>query len=122
MQRMHHICAAIMLLGGGLLVGSPAQAYHSTPNADAERGRQVYMQTCVACHGPDGTGSVPGTPDLTKPGGRLSKSNDVLLEHVRDGFRSEGSSMAMPPKGGNPSLREDELKDVIAYMHKFIAD
>ncbi|MFH1820201.1 MAG: cytochrome c, partial [Pseudomonadota bacterium] len=29
------------------------------------RGQAVYNGTCIACHGSDGTGSLPGVPDLT---------------------------------------------------------
>lgn len=89
-----------------------AQAF----SADPGNGKQVYNQTCIACHGPDGTGAMGTVPDLTGPDGRLTKPEDVLLKHIREGFQSPGSPMAMPAKGGNPSLTEKDLEDVLAYM------
>ncbi len=79
-------------------------------------GQEVYEQTCIACHGKDGKGSIPGAPDFTDPNGVLSQDNDTLLKHIRDGFKSKNSPMAMPAKGGNPSLSEEDLKNVVAYM------
>ncbi|WP_154224704.1 c-type cytochrome [Marinicella rhabdoformis] len=79
-------------------------------------GKEVYEQTCIACHGKDGKGAVPGVPDLTIPEGVLSQSEEVLLAHIRDGFKSKNSPMAMPAKGGNPSLSESDLLNVVAYM------
>lgn len=80
------------------------------------RGKAVYEQTCIACHGADGKGAVPGAPDLTKKGGPLAKADAVLLENMIKGFQTPGSPMAMPPRGGNPTLTEDDLKAVLRYM------
>lgn len=82
----------------------------------APDGKQVYGGTCIACHGPNGRGALPGIPDLTGKAGRLAKSESELLQRVRDGFQSPGSPMAMPPKGGDASLTDDDLKAVIRYM------
>lgn len=82
----------------------------------ADPGQGVYEQTCVACHGADGKGVLPGVPDLTEKGGRLSQSEDVLVRHVIDGFQSPGSPMAMPPNGGNANLTEAEARAVVKYL------
>lgn len=97
---------------------APADAYAHLKPGDAERGREIYSQTCVACHGADGTGAIEGIPDFTIAGGRLSKSDGVLLADMINGFQSEGSLMAMPPKGGNPDLTDQDLADTLAYMRK----
>ncbi len=100
-----------------VLFAGGALAYHDT-DADTNSGKAIYNQTCVACHGAEGTGQVPGAPDFTKTGGVLSKPNDVLLKHMENGVQSPGSPMAMPPRGGNPNLSEQDLKAVLAYLHK----
>ncbi len=82
------------------------------------RGEAVYNQTCVACHGADGKGALPGVPDFTDPSGRLGKSDEVLLKHIVEGFQSPGSPMAMPPKGGNPDLTVPELRSALAYIRE----
>jgi hypothetical protein len=53
-----------------------------TPAALGLAGKVVYDETCVACHGPDGTGVLPGVPDFTSKSGPLAKSD------VRGGPRS----------------------------------
>jgi mono/diheme cytochrome c family protein len=84
---------------------------------DAARGDKVYHTTCVACHGEDGRGVVPGAPDFTKKGGVLSKPHSSLTLHIKNGFHSPGKPLAMPPKGGNPDLTDQDIKDVHAYLH-----
>lgn len=100
---------------------SEGQATSKRPYADlkpgdVEHGRQIYAQTCVACHGADGKGAIPGAPDFTAAKSRLEKPEDILLSDVLNGYHSEGSPMAMPPKGGNPDLTEQDIADVLAYM------
>ncbi|VAW79737.1 Cytochrome c, class I [hydrothermal vent metagenome] len=80
-------------------------------------GKEIYQQTCIACHGADGTGAFAGVPDFTDPKGRLSKSDEELLKNVRNGFQTPGSPMAMPPRGGNGALTEGDLHNVIEYLH-----
>lgn len=81
-------------------------------------GEQVFQSTCIACHGANGKGVLPGVPDFTNPTGRLSKSDDVLIDHITNGFQSPGSPMAMPPKGGNANLTGADVEAVLAYIRK----
>ena len=81
-------------------------------------GQDIYNQTCIACHGGNGKGMVPGAPDLTNPDGPLSQSDEVLMNHIIDGFKSKGSPMAMPPKGGNSSLTEKDVQAVLQFMRE----
>jgi cytochrome c5 len=79
-------------------------------------GEQIYMQTCIACHGGNGVGTVPGAPDFTKSDNPLSQSDEVLVTHIVEGFKTPGSPMAMPPKGGNSKLTTEDVKAVVKYM------
>ena len=67
--------------------------------APAQIGKAVYESTCIACHGSDGTGTLPGVPDFTQSNGPLNKSDAVLVKHISSGFQGPDSPMAMPPKG-----------------------
>lgn len=88
----------------------------ATENVSSLTGKDVYEQTCVACHGKDGKGTVPGAPDFTSSEGVLSQSDEILMKHISEGFKSKNSPMAMPARGGNPLLTESDLSNVINYM------
>ncbi|VAW83496.1 Cytochrome c, class I [hydrothermal vent metagenome] len=94
------------------------QAPASTDESSASTmsGKEVYQQTCIACHGAEGRGAFAGVPDFTDPEGRLSKSDEELLENVMNGFQTPGSPMAMPPRGGNGNLTDGDLRNVIKYL------
>ncbi len=84
--------------------------------ADAAAGKAIYSQTCIACHGANGKGAIPGVADFTAKDGSLVKSDGELLKNINEGFQSPGSFMAMPPKGGNPTLMEADVRAVLAYL------
>lgn len=77
---------------------------------------EIYRETCSACHGEDGKGAFEGMPDFTDAAGRLSKDDETLIKHITEGFQSEGSPMAMPEKGGNEDLTEDDVKNLVGYL------
>lgn len=110
-KRTYSIVAVAALLFYGS--GSAAMAGH-----DGNIGADVYSQTCVACHGEDGKGTIPGVPDLTDTEGRLLKSDAALIESITDGFESPGSFMAMPPKGGNEDLTDEEIQSVLHFIRE----
>tara|TARA_R110002110_G_scaffold70800_5_gene189537 strand:- start:6251 stop:6760 length:510 start_codon:yes stop_codon:yes gene_type:complete len=80
------------------------------------RGREIYGDTCVACHGEDGKGALPGTPDFTDKGGVLSQPRATLIYNIANGFQSPGSAMAMPAKGGNEDMTDEDIKAVLEYL------
>jgi len=82
----------------------------------SEVGEKVYAQTCIACHGANGKGAIQGVSDFTKADGPLAKSDDTLFASIRDGLVTPGKPLSMPPKGGNPSLTDDEIQAVLDYL------
>jgi len=89
---------------------------------NADDGKVVFEQTCIACHGGDGKGAIPGVPDFTAKGGLLTKSDAELIDNITNGFQSPGSFMAMPPKGGNPGLSDADVAAVLAYIRAAFGD
>lgn len=79
-------------------------------------GGEIYGQTCVACHGANGKGTVPGSPDFKRADGVLSQPDKLLFQHVKNGFQTPGSPMGMPPKGGNMSLNDADIRGVVDYL------
>lgn len=103
MAKTKMLFVATLLSAGSTLAAGPP-------------GKTIYEGTCIACHGPDGKGALPGVSDFTAPKGPLAQSDDVLKKRIREGFQSPGSPMAMPPKGGNPNLTEKNIDDVLRYL------
>lgn len=81
--------------------------------------KQIFDSTCFACHGNEqGVGGIPGSPhfgDKDAWAGRIAQGKDLLYEHAIDGFTGE-SGVAMPPKGGNPNLTDEEIKATVDYI------
>lgn len=79
-------------------------------------GKAIYNKTCIACHGANGEGAISGVPKLSE---RLPLSSDeVHLQHIKNGLLSSGSPMAMPANGGDPSLTGADIMEVLKYINK----
>lgn len=87
-------------------------------SAHAADPKTIYQGTCVACHGARGEGTIPGVPNLGKSG-RLAKPTAVLVESIMKGMQTPGSPMAMPPKGGTPTLTPADAEALVVYMRGF---
>lgn len=98
-----------------LFVASLALLGSTQTTALAADGKALYETTCIACHGAKAQGVIPGIPDLAK-GRRLAKPDAELVANILNGFQSNDSPMAMPPKGGNPNLTAADAKAILAYM------
>lgn len=85
-------------------------------------GEQIYESNCLACHGANGKGNIPGVPDFTVKNGRLLKDDGELLGNIIRGIQSPGSSMPMPPRGGNSRLSNSELDAALKYIKKSFSE
>lgn len=87
-------------------------------SASTSTGSDIYSNGCIACHGGDGKGTVPGAPDFASDSGPLIQSDEVLVKNIREGFKSPSSPMAMPPRGGNSSLTDGDIQVVLDYLRE----
>ncbi|MHC4775399.1 MAG: c-type cytochrome, partial [Planctomycetota bacterium] len=86
---------------------------------DAERGAVVWTNTCRSCHGKGGEG-IPGQgKDIRASVFIAQQSDEELLDFVKVGRMPfdplNTTGIQMPPKGGNPLLKDQDLVDAIAY-------
>lgn len=89
---------------------APAAASASAaPAGDLATGEKVYSATCQACHG-TGVLGAPKFGDKAAWAPRVAQGKDTLYAHAIAGIRM------MPPKGGNASLKDEELKAAVDYM------
>lgn len=72
-------------------------------------GKEAYDKLCVTCHGA-GVLGAPKMGDKAQWETRFAQGMDMLINHAIHGLR------AMPPKGGDPSLSDDTIKEAVAYM------
>lgn len=110
--------ALIVSAALALAVSTSAMADCGDKGGNAAHGDKIFHETCVMCHGEDGRGAVPGAPDFTAKDTPLKKPEALLRSHIRNGFQAPGNPMAMPPKGANPDLSDQDLLDVQQYLHK----
>ena len=96
--------------------GSPAP----TPIGDATAGKAKFESTCVSCHGPDAKGLPNLGKDLTTSEFFKTTSDVDLVTFVLHGRPTSDpantTGVDMPPKGGNPVLTEQDIKDIISYL------
>lgn len=89
-------------------------------SGDAGAGAGVYSATCQACHGPDAVGIEGLGKALAASEFVQSQSDDELVTMIAVGRSSSDpentTGVAMPPKGGNPSLSDGDLQNVVAYI------
>lgn len=76
-------------------------------------GKAIYEKTCKKCHD-FGVLGAPKPGDKTEWATRSKKGIDTLVKNAVDGFK--GKSGMMPPKGGNASLSEADVKAAVQYM------
>lgn len=76
-------------------------------------GQAVFTQTCAACHAA-GIAGAPKVGDKADWGPRIAQGKTVLYTHALQGFT--GKKGTMPPKGGNTSLSDADVKAAVDYM------
>ena len=72
-------------------------------------GEQVYGQVCKTCH-EAGLAGAPKIGDKSAWSKIIAQGEKTTYDHAIAGIR------AMPAKGGNPDLTDDEVKRAVAFM------
>jgi mono/diheme cytochrome c family protein len=109
-RRLSVLAGAGLILAMTASTGSSAETTHS---AQAEKGKAIFEENCVACHQQDGKG-LPGTaPSLT---------NKEILRYASDRFFTatinEGRPDTPMPAFAE-QLKPEDVQAVIAYLRSF---
>lgn len=89
---------------------APAPAATPAPAAVAKvDGQAVFDKACNVCHGA-GIAGAPKAGDKGAWSARIAQGKPTLYEHAIKGIR------AMPAKGGNAALSDDEVKAAVDVM------
>ena len=91
-----------------------------TSAGDPAVGQTLFTNTCAACHGAQGQG-VPGLgKDMTASQFIADKTDQELIDFIKVGRDPSDplntTGVAMPPRGGNPSLSDDDLQNIVSYI------
>lgn len=104
---------AVGVCGVALMISSIAFA------GDAAKGKAIYEQKCLMCHGAKGKGDGPAgammnprPADFTSPASKM-KSEGELLQVIESG--RPGTTMA----GWKGTLSPQQIQDVLAYVRSF---
>jgi mono/diheme cytochrome c family protein len=81
---------------------------------DSVSGREIYVNTCIRCHGIDGTGVqsvrlVPAPADLSSPAVQ-NRLDGTLFKRIHDG--KPNTAMG----AWKHALSDEEIWDVLAYV------
>jgi cytochrome c5 len=107
----------------GQMTGATSPGDYGKTSADAKgettamgagaNGQAVFSQTCAACHAA-GLVGAPKLGDKAAWGPRIAQGKNVLYTHALNGFT--GKTGTMPPKGGNTTLADADVKAAVDYM------
>lgn len=110
---------------GGVYAGASGQMAQAAAEAAAQASAQsqvayggtmdgavIYDNLCKTCHA---TGAG-GAPLMTHAAwdGRIAQGMDTMVQHSIDGF--QGNTGVMPPRGGNPSLTDEQMRASVEWM------
>lgn len=95
-------------LSAALIGATTAVTFTITAQAETD-GEAVYNQACMTCHMSGAAGApIKGDSEAWEP--LLEKGIDTLYENSINGVN------AMPPKGGNMRLSDEEVKAAVDFM------
>ena len=84
------------------------------------QGQALFQTTCAACHGTNARGIQGLGKDLIAGDYVPNVSDEELHEMIvvgRSAFDPENTTgITMPPRGGNPSLSDDQVDQIIVFL------
>jgi mono/diheme cytochrome c family protein len=86
-----------------------------------DKGKALYAQQCVSCHGSSGKGDGPAAAAMQpKPRNLADKAymagltDQRLADVIKKGGAGVGKSPLMPPFGA--ALKDGDIQDVVAFI------
>jgi cytochrome c5 len=98
--------------------GATAEAGGASGLAMPTSGKDLFDQTCSACHGA-GIAGAPKAGDKAAWASHISKGLPTLYDHALHGFT--GSTGTMPAKGGRTDAPDPLVEQAVNYMVSLVA-
>ncbi len=105
------LALAVVLAARLRLTPQPAPA-DALNDVRVARGAELARQYCATCHGPTFQGELGIGPSWYRNAFIRSKTVEELIEFLKVGRPEKG----MPPKGGQPSLTDEDLRDLATFL------
>lgn len=121
MKARREVLVLLIVLSGVLAAcGSNASGPSTNHRVDVAAGQAKFEAACANCHSEDATG-IPGLgKDLIADSFVKSATDDELVAFISQGRAVTDplntTKIAMPPRGGNPTLTDDDLSAIVAYI------
>ena len=112
---------ALVAILAGCTGSGGGSASPAAPKGDTVKGKEVFDSTCISCHGADAKGMPNLGKNLVVKSDWMKKQDDAaLVAFVKIGRPATDplntTKVDMPPRGGNPSISDDDIVNVIAYV------
>ena len=83
-------------------------------------GQTAYLRYCAVCHGPDAQGRAGLGKNLVTSSFVAEQDDASLVQFIREGRPADDplntTGIAMLPYGGQPTLSDADLTNLVAYM------
>lgn len=116
---------------GGMVLASVLFTWHAVAThhevitvsaAGVAHGHDLFVQNCASCHGANAQGMPHQGADLRLSKFIESQSDSRLINFIRTGRQPQDPNtvmgLNMPPKGGNMTLKDEHLADIVAYLRQ----
>jgi mono/diheme cytochrome c family protein len=94
-------------------------------SVDPAVGRSLYARSCASCHGREGLGMPEQGVPLVGSSFILTQRDPQLFSMVKVGRsasdRKTITGRAMPPRGGDHQLSEQDLADIVGFLRQLQA-
>ena len=103
-------------------IGSGMDIDASESGGDALKGRALFMQSCSSCHGQEAQG-LPHMGLNLQQSRFIASTNDLkLIAFLKRGRQPTDSTnttgVPMPARGGNVTLDDESLADIVAFLRQ----
>ncbi len=119
-KHIQHLVLAVLLFLGACSTQNQSDnesasitAKESALNLKLAAGKTLYESNCAACHD-SGSSGDPKLSNKEAWIGRMAEGKEVMTKKAIAGI--DGKIGMMPPRGGNTSLTDEDVKTVILYM------
>jgi mono/diheme cytochrome c family protein len=114
------VTVLVLAACGGSDGGSTEAMAAGDGSGNAAAGESIFQGSCAACHGPDAKGIEGLGSSLYDNEFVQSMNDDEFVAFIKLGRSASHpdntTGIDMLPKGGNPSLIDDDLYDIVSFV------